>query len=248
MKNNYCVYKHTNKINHKVYVGMTNNVQRRWRNEGIEYRPAPGRQSRFWNAINKYGWSNFKHEVLASGLTQAKAEELEKHYIAFFCSQDKDKGYNIAAGGNGGRVYAEHPKGMLGKSQSDYEKKVHREMLLDKSRNPMTNGTVVWDVTHKHPRGMKGKHQSEKHKQAMAKKSGYNSANHKAVVIVFPDGHKERFSSITSVIKKYKLWQIRKMLDTGKPYELPTTNMPNKSKYAKFVGCYFNTEDTEVSY
>lgn len=239
---------HTNKINHKVYVGMTNNIQRRWRNEGIEYRPAPGRQSRFWNAINKYGWSNFKHEVLVSGLTQAKAEELEKHYITFFCSQDKDKGYNIAAGGNGGHIYAKHPKGMLGKHQSNYEKEIHRKLLLDKSHNPMTNGTVIWGVTHEHPKGMKGKYQSEKHKQAMACKRGYNSANHKSVLIVFPNGCQERFASVTAAIKKYKLWQIRKMLDTGKPYELPMGNMPNKSKYAKFVGCYFYTEDTEVSH
>lgn len=248
MNNSYCVYKHTNKNDHKVYIGMTNNIKRRWRNDGIEYRPATGRKSRFWNAIQKYGWHAFDHEILVSGLTKEEAEKQERHYIELYHSQDKSKGYNIAAGGNGGRIYAEHPKGMLGKHQSNYEKEVHRKMLLDKSRNPMTNGTVVWGVTHEHPKGMKGKHQSEKHKQAMARKRGYNSANHKSVVIVFPSGCQERFPSVTAVIKKYKLWQIRKMLDTGKPYELPMANMPNKSKYARFVGCYFYTEDTEVSH
>lgn len=37
--NNYCVYIHTNMVNGKIYIGMTSNIERRWRNGGIEYKP-----------------------------------------------------------------------------------------------------------------------------------------------------------------------------------------------------------------
>ena len=82
MKNEYCIYKHTNKINHKVYIGMTNNPKRRWANNGKEYMPKDGCNSRFWGAIKKYGWSNFKHEILISGLTRKEAEQAEIDTIA----------------------------------------------------------------------------------------------------------------------------------------------------------------------
>lgn len=53
--NNYVLYKHTNRHNGKVYIGITNNVSRRWRNNGIEYKPQKGNTSRFWNAIKNMG-------------------------------------------------------------------------------------------------------------------------------------------------------------------------------------------------
>jgi len=51
MNKNYCIYKHTNKINHKVYIGMTNNPERRWANNGKEY-------EQFANCVFKYDVEN----------------------------------------------------------------------------------------------------------------------------------------------------------------------------------------------
>lgn len=148
---------------------MTNNPKRRWANNGKEYMPKDGCNSRFWGAIKKYGWSNFKHEILISGLTRKEAEQAEIDTIAKYDATNRYKGYNIAHGRNGGKVYKVHPRGMLGHHQTELEKKVHSEMLSDHTKNPMTNGTVIWGVTYKHPRGMLGHHQSEKHRLAMQK-------------------------------------------------------------------------------
>lgn len=47
----WIIYKHTNKINNKVYIGKTTDIKNRWRNGGIHYKTCP----RFWSAIQHYG-------------------------------------------------------------------------------------------------------------------------------------------------------------------------------------------------
>jgi hypothetical protein len=67
---NYYVYLHTNTINKKVYIGMTKLTPKaRWGGNGGGYR----HQSRFYNDILKYGWDNFTHEIVHSGLTKEEA-------------------------------------------------------------------------------------------------------------------------------------------------------------------------------
>lgn len=218
---------------------MTNNPKRRWRNQGIEYKPSKKNASRFWNAIEKYGWSNFSHEILMNDLSYTEACEKEKEFIALYNSTDENIGYNISTGGNGGKIYAIHPRGMLGRTQSDYEIEIHRKMLSNHKLNPMTNGTVVWDKTYPHPRGMKGKHQTVAHREAMKKKSGKYSATKKSFSIYKPDGTVQHFDTIKEFLDKYRLWQIYNILKGPQPYHVSKHNMPNRSKYEQFDGCIF---------
>lgn len=75
---NYKVYIHTNTINNKQYVGITfQDVERRWRPDGSGYK----QNKYFWNSIQKYGWNNFKHEIIADNLTKKDAEKLEQELI-----------------------------------------------------------------------------------------------------------------------------------------------------------------------
>lgn len=106
MERNYCVYCHTNKLNGKKYIGITNNPDRRWRCSGIEYKSPlnRNRKSVFWDAIQKYGWDNFEHEILESNLSQDEACELETLYInkfKTFIGFDDCNGYNATLGGDG---------------------------------------------------------------------------------------------------------------------------------------------------
>lgn len=95
MKNSYCVYKHTCP-NGKIYIGITSRKpEKRWGSNGINYRT-----QMFYNAIEKYGWSNISHEVLFDGLTKEEAERKEIELIALYHSNDGNFGYNIDNGGN----------------------------------------------------------------------------------------------------------------------------------------------------
>lgn len=91
----FSVYKHTNKKNGKIYIGITGqDVKRRWQNGSGYY------GTYFYNAIKKYGWDGFAHEVLYTDLTKAEAERIEVSLIAEYQSNKREHGYNIADGGN----------------------------------------------------------------------------------------------------------------------------------------------------
>lgn len=89
----YSVYVHiNNNDNNKAYVGMSKNAKRRWGN-GKGYKG----QEKFYNAIKKYGWDNFKHIILFKNLTLKEAWEKEKEYIKKYDSIYD--GYNVHEGG-----------------------------------------------------------------------------------------------------------------------------------------------------
>lgn len=95
-ENNFTVYIHTNKANGKKYIGITRqDAQRRWRPDGTGYKNNPY----FWHAIQKHGWDNFEHSIIAEHLTEEDACNLEIALIAQFQSNDLTHGYNIAEGG-----------------------------------------------------------------------------------------------------------------------------------------------------
>lgn len=73
----YTVYMHISP-NNKKYIGITcQSPQQRWGSNRVGYKS----NSYFWNSIQKYGWSNFKHFIIKKGLTQEEASELEKELI-----------------------------------------------------------------------------------------------------------------------------------------------------------------------
>ena len=93
--NNYKVYKHTNIINNKVYIGLTKQEpKRRWQN-GYGYID----NSYFYNSIIKYGWDGFKHEVLYDNLTKEEAMQKEIELIKYYKSNNRKYGYNMSKGG-----------------------------------------------------------------------------------------------------------------------------------------------------
>lgn len=135
---NYCVYKHTSPSG-KVYIGITcKNPEYRW-NHGRGYL----QNQHFISAIRKYGWENFSHEILVSGLSKEEAEAKEIELIARYDSTNREKGYNHELGGNA-----------LGKTTEETRRKISQSR----------KGKCVGE---KHP--MYGKHLSEESRHKISK-------------------------------------------------------------------------------
>lgn len=105
---NWSVYKHTCPDG-KVYIGATGKSPRvRW-NYGYGYR-----NSNFYSAIREWGWNNILHEIIATGLSENQAYELEEKLIAEHDATNPDKGYNLATGrGTTGVVISEQTRQRL---------------------------------------------------------------------------------------------------------------------------------------
>ena len=98
MKLTGVIYKITNIINNKVYIGQTvNTIKYRWH----KHCNSDGCRS-LHNAILKYGKENFNIEIIET-LPIEKLDEREIYWISFYKSNTKKFGYNILLGGNLGR-------------------------------------------------------------------------------------------------------------------------------------------------
>lgn len=99
----FVLYKHTNKANGKVYIGITSQEpDERWKN-GKGYM-----NMHFARAINKYGWDGFEHEIIKTGLSKEEACLAERCLIKLYDATNPNKGYNSATGGMGGGFYKKH--------------------------------------------------------------------------------------------------------------------------------------------
>ena len=91
----YSIYKHTNLINNKSYIGITSQkCQNRWGINGKGYELQP----KFYNAIQKYGWDNFQHDILYTDLDKETALKIESELIKKY--NTIENGYNISPYGN----------------------------------------------------------------------------------------------------------------------------------------------------
>lgn len=95
IENSYTVYMHIFP-NEKKYIGITGQkLKNRWRVNGNGYKP----QKLVYRAIQKYGWENIKHVVIAENLSVNEASELERNIIAQYQTTNPNYGYNQSIGG-----------------------------------------------------------------------------------------------------------------------------------------------------
>lgn len=146
------VYKITNKVTNKIYIGITNQGSgARYRHHWYESRI--GEPSPIHRSMAKYGEDNFTLEIIDFADTYDELKEKEKYWIKQYNSTDKSIGYNLTEGGDGtfGRKHSEETKERirqkaLGRKVSEETKKKMSETRLgkcsDKQREHLLKLTV----------------------------------------------------------------------------------------------------------
>lgn len=100
------IYKITNLVNDKIYIGKTSlkNINERFEQHCNDAKKPHNEKRPLYNAINKYGNENFKIELVETVDTDLTASEREIFWIKYFNSYigfKNSNGYNATLGGDG---------------------------------------------------------------------------------------------------------------------------------------------------
>lgn len=152
----YSIYKTTNLINNKIYVGYhaSENLNDSYLGSGLL----------ILKAIEKYGKENFKKEILYIFPTKAEALLKEAEIVDEKFVERKDT-YNCKIGGEGGW---DHIPQMI------KEDKEFRKCMYSKISNSLKQAYKRGDIKgwHEYTSGMLGKTQTEKTKKLISKNNG----------------------------------------------------------------------------
>ena len=123
----YLIYKITNKINGRYYIGchITSNINDKYMGSG----------KLISQAIAKYGLDNFTKEILEECKSETEMFQREAELITVKCK----KTYNLLPGGKGGWSY-------INKSGLGGFHRPHTEETKEKIRNKATGRTISEDV------------------------------------------------------------------------------------------------------
>lgn len=142
----YSVYIHE-APNGKRYVGITSQrLADRWGN-GSPYK----KNKHLYAAIQRYGWDNLSHFVVAENLMYHDACEMERRLIAALKTNQREYGYNKSIGGENSSVgchRTEEQKAVLSAAtkakwiDNDYRKRVSETIIKKGIRPPSRKGAI----------------------------------------------------------------------------------------------------------
>lgn len=220
------LYKITNKVNGKIYIGQTNNLNRRWqahKNAAIKNKP----EQIIHHALIKYGLDNFEFDHLATCKTWENANEME----TFLVKQENSllpNGYNNTKGGFNAPKSEEFKQMMrdwhasLSPEEKERRAQIHREniyKLFEEKGHPCVGR----------------KWSEEEHlKQAEIRKSfDYEEIYNEEVRKRFSESHLGNKDSEETKQKKSEsakeAWETR--IDYSRECQAPGCNISGKVKY-----------------
>ena len=114
------IYKITNTINNKVYIGQSKDFSKRFREHKATLKTNTHFNIHLQRAYNKYGINSFTYETLEE-CSEDIINERESYWIESYNSMDRFHGYNIDYGGNKDVMSDEHKLNMSIARNGTYE-------------------------------------------------------------------------------------------------------------------------------
>jgi group I intron endonuclease len=137
----FVVYKITNTISGKIYIGSTKNFLNRKTHHLVCLRNKKHRNQYLQKAFDKYGEDKFIFEILEENIEEQKLLLREQFYLDSYKSYNREIGYNLnpTAGSNKGFKMPESAKQILreknlGKRHSDKTKDKISKIQIGKKR------------------------------------------------------------------------------------------------------------------
>ncbi len=188
------IYKATNLINGKIYIGQSQHTLETRKSEHLSDAKNSCKQY-FTRALCKHGADGFTWEVIQICKDIDELNQQEVYYIAYYNAMNKDVGYNLTEGG-GGTVGFKHSedtiqkisKALSGKNNPNYGKRRSEETLQKmrdshprlRGKDHPNYGKKPSDETKEKIRqGNLGKKRSDKTKKKISiAKTGKNNPNY----------------------------------------------------------------------
>ena len=157
------VYKITNLVNRKVYIGASKRIERRWGDHKKRI------NSPIHSDLETYGLDNFKFEVLLE-CPETMLAQWERDMICLYDSDDPEKGYNSPKDRPYSLKLSENLKGKNRYPRTDYQKQKASEShkgipLSDETKRKMSEakkGRKITPCSEEHKRKIseanRGKH------------------------------------------------------------------------------------------
>ena len=133
------VYKITNLVNYKVYIGQSINIVNRWKDHVHALNRNDSSCTLLQRAWNKYGEENFSFEILEL-CAEEQLDEIEIKYIEIYDALNPEKGYNIEPGGNKNKHLSDETKQRLRESHLGKHHTDEAKCKMSESRTGEGNG------------------------------------------------------------------------------------------------------------
>ena len=149
----YCI---ENLVNHKKYIGQSNNIEYRWKQHKYELNRGGHDNDYLQKSWNKYGCDNFEFYIIE--LCDINIlNEREVYYIDLYETLSRDKGYNLTSGGGANKQYSQEVCEKISQALMGHEVSWETRMKVSQNHADVSG--------EKHP--MYGRKHSEEAKEKM---------------------------------------------------------------------------------